>query len=98
MRLLGGDEKRDLADIVGQDVPINVVQSTSWSEAVAHRFAGMKNGFVYELHVPKGSRALSIMECSAFADEREVLLPDGVTYEIFDVGVSKGGALLSGPG
>ena len=58
--------------------------STSSDVSVAERFCG--EGYIMEVHIPKGSKAASIDSLSNFAgDEKEVLIDRGACFTIKEV-------------
>jgi len=61
--------------------PSGFVSSTTDFET-ARKYSGYGNGQIYELHLPKGSSAISVRDVSQSPEEEEILLPIGTRFRI----------------
>lgn len=80
----------DYVDMISDDLEVGSklydygFASTSSDISIAERFCG--NGYIMEVHIPKGSRAASIDSLSNFAgDEKEVLVDKGACFTIKEI-------------
>ena len=80
--------ERDIDLEVGTELWDYGFASTSSDIDIAERFRG--EGYIMEVHIPKGSRAASIDSLSNFAgDEKEVLVDRGACFTIKEVDKKK---------
>lgn len=72
-RILSSLGVDNLSNAIGKEITQPIFMSTTRSEEVGKGFSG-KNGFVYKINIPKGSKALALDDTSLVPNEYEVLL------------------------
>ena len=87
-RILSTTNKKSLNDIVGSEIPMPIYTSTTRNSDIGKEFAD-KNGIVYEINLPKGSKALALDNISRVTNEYEVLLGRNSKFIVDSVDTSK---------